>query len=287
MPEHFVTPPHWTWYILGYFFLAGVSGGAYFLATMLRLLGEPEDEGAARMGYLVAFPALLACPILLTLDLGQPARFWHMLVNVTAGAGGPILKGVSPMSVGAWALTLFGVFALVSFLHALAPAAGRPPSRGLLAFHVVGALLALYVASYTGVLLSVSNQPVWSDSWTLGGLFLASGLTGAAALLGAVARHRQAAATERVLRRADGLFALLELIWIVLLLAGLGAAGTLARLFGTPAWIVLWLLVALGLMPSLVGLRRGGPAVSGSLAAVVVLVGVLALRAVILFSAQV
>jgi formate-dependent nitrite reductase membrane component NrfD len=287
MPEHFVTPPHWTWYILGYFFLAGVSGGAYALATMLRLWGGPEDERAARVGYLVAFPVLVACPILLTLDLGQPGRFWHMLVNVTPGAGGLILKGVSPMSVGAWALTLFGVFALVSFLHALGPADGRPPGRGHLAFNIVGALLGLYVASYTGVLLSVSNQPVWSDSWTLGGLFLASGLTGAAALLGALARHRQAVAAEHVLRRADAFFALLELIWIVLLLLSLAAAGALARLFGAPAWIVLWLLVALGLLPSLLGLRGRGAAVSATATAVVVLVGVLALRAVILFSAQV
>ena len=40
----------------------------------------------------------------------------------------------------------------------------------------VGAVLGLFIAGYTGVLLAVSNQPVWSDTWALGGLFLASGL---------------------------------------------------------------------------------------------------------------
>jgi formate-dependent nitrite reductase membrane component NrfD len=47
----------------------------------------------------------------------------------------------------------------------------------------VGALFGLFLAGYTGVLLSVSNQPIWSDTWALGGLFLASGLSVAAAAI--------------------------------------------------------------------------------------------------------
>ena len=51
-------------------------------------------------------------------------------------------------------------------------------------------LAGLFIAGYTGVLLAVSNQPVWSDTWALGGLFLASGLTGSAALLGWLVHRR-------------------------------------------------------------------------------------------------
>jgi formate-dependent nitrite reductase membrane component NrfD len=287
MPEHFAVPPHWSGYVLAYFFLAGVTGGTYALATMLRLWGAPSDERLARTGFLLAFPVLLACPILLTLDLGRPLRFLHMLVDATPGAGGPILKGASPMSLGTWALAVYGVLALISFLQALARGERRP-TRGVLALNVAGAILGLYVASYAGVLLDVSNQPVWSDTWTLGGLFLASGLAGASALLAALARRSETPGAEGRLRRADGFFALLELIWIGLFLVNLGAGGTLSRLFGTASWIVLWLLVALGLVPSLQGLARGRAAgLSGTAAAVVVLVGVLALRAVIVFGAQV
>src|SRR5207249_159041 len=68
--EHFVGPPHWEWYILGYFLFAGLSGGSYALAALLRHWGTGRDEAAARMGFLVAFPAVLICPVLLTLDLG-------------------------------------------------------------------------------------------------------------------------------------------------------------------------------------------------------------------------
>ena len=87
--EHFVRAPDWTWYILFYFFLAGLSGGSYAIATMQRLTGK-DNDGAARVGFYVSFVALLGCPVLLTLDLGQPLRFWHMLVNTTPGDEGPI-----------------------------------------------------------------------------------------------------------------------------------------------------------------------------------------------------
>ena len=39
--EHFVRAPGWSWYILFYFFLAGLSGGSYVISTLLRLRGDP------------------------------------------------------------------------------------------------------------------------------------------------------------------------------------------------------------------------------------------------------
>ena len=37
MPQHFVASPQWEWYIVWYFFLGGLAGGAYPLGTILRL----------------------------------------------------------------------------------------------------------------------------------------------------------------------------------------------------------------------------------------------------------
>jgi formate-dependent nitrite reductase membrane component NrfD len=100
--------------------------------------------------------------VLLTLDLGQPLRFWHMLVDTTPGQLGPVFKYWSPMSVGAWALVIYGFFAPVAFLEAL----GWLRLGGFGRFlSVLGAIAGLFIAGYTGVLLSVSNQPVWSDTW--------------------------------------------------------------------------------------------------------------------------
>ena len=290
--EHFVVAPHWEWWILGYFFFAGISGGTYVLGTMLRLWGNSRDAAISRTAFLISFPTLLVCPILLTIDLGQPLRFWHMLID--SGAGGLVWKPWSPMSLGAWALLLFGIFSLVMFAAALAEggvAGGLQSVAGLVAgaagrvFMVVGAVFGLFVAAYTGVLLAVSNQPVWSDTWTLGGLFLASALSGAAAcVLLATRSDREAAATDRKLIEADRYFIVLELVLLVLFLATLG--GVVSRVL-SGGWILLWLVVLAGtLIPLLLHWRPGLYRQAAVVAPVLVLIGVVALRAVIIFSAQ-
>src|SRR3981081_537339 len=149
------------------------------------------------------------------------------------------------MSVGVWALLVFGFFVAVSALDTwIRDCGGR--SGGLLganlgrAFNIVGAIFALFIASYTGVLLSVSNQPVWSDTWALGGLFLASGLSGAAAVITLLVRYRpDAAFTLERLRLADAYFAILELALLVAFFVTVSLAGTAGRIV---PWVPLWLV---------------------------------------------
>jgi formate-dependent nitrite reductase membrane component NrfD len=310
--DHFAGAPHWTWYILGYFFFAGLSGGSYVIATLFRLRGTPADEPVARLGYYVAFGALLPCPVLLILDLGKPLRFWHMMWNTTPDDGGLNFKYWSPMSVGVWALVVFGAFVTVSFVEVLVrdeklrmELARR--SVGLLdgvlgrIVMVLGSAFGLFIAGYTGVLLAVSNQPVWSDTWTLGGVFLASGLSGSVALLHLLSRYRGGAETSgEALVLSERLYALLELALIALFVLTLVPTGSLDIVFGFP-WILLWLVAFAGLVPGLAGLLTSRLAVTGNGVAVavqtasavrsvavpvLVLCGVLALRAAIIFSIQ-
>ncbi|HKC20665.1 MAG TPA: NrfD/PsrC family molybdoenzyme membrane anchor subunit, partial [Candidatus Dormibacteraeota bacterium] len=146
--EHFVRAPDWLWFILLYFFFAGLAGGSYVLATLLRLTGDVRDEPAARIGYYIALPAIVICPLLLTADLGVSwTRFWHMLVDVTPGQTSPIFHYWSPMSTGAWALLVFGFFALVSAVDARAWFIPRFLS---VPFAIIGSLFGLFIASYTG-----------------------------------------------------------------------------------------------------------------------------------------
>jgi formate-dependent nitrite reductase membrane component NrfD len=284
MPQHFVAPPQWEWYIVWYFYLGGLAGGAYLLGTLLRLLGDERDGTIARVAFLIAFPALAICPILLTLDLGRPLRFWHMLINSRTFE--PNFKYWSPMSVGVWVLLIFSAFAFVSFLEALLSPQRLRFMSGTLGrvFMIVGSVFGVFLAGYTGVLLSVSNQPVWSDTWALGGLFLASGLSVAAAALGLLARlSGSEARTAAKLSRADRFFVLLELVLLVAFFLSLGAVG--AR-FLEPRWLALWVLVLLGTLVPLIlrsSSHRGGAPV---LASWLVLIGGLALRVVVIFSAQ-
>jgi formate-dependent nitrite reductase membrane component NrfD len=307
--QHFAGDPEWTWYILGYFFLAGLAGGSYFIAAFLRHWGTPADEPVARLGFYAALPPVLIAPILLTLDLTKPLRFWHMLVNTTPDDFGLNFNSGTPMSVGVWGLLVASVFALVSFVDTLVRdgklrlGLARRLSRVLeggagKVWDVAGAVVFLFIAGYTGVLLAVSNQPIWSDTWALGGLFLASGLSGSAALLMLLTHYRRGAEASRgFLELSERLFAGLELLLLALLVLTLIGDGSLDEAFDLP-WIPLWLLALAGLLPGLRGLAvdrlsvtPGGTlavarAQAGIVVPVVVLVGVLALRAAVIFSAQ-
>jgi polysulfide reductase chain C len=312
--EHFAGAPEWTWWILLYFFLAGLAGGSYFLATVLRYWGSPADEPVARLGYYVPLPAVILGLLLLTIDLKKPLRFWHMLVNTTPDEFGLNFNTRTPMSVGVWALSIAALFAFVAFVDSLVRdgrlrlGVARGVSRLLagtfgLIWNVIGSILFLFIAGYTGVLLAVSNQPVWSDSWALGGLFLASGLSGSAALLLLLAHRRSVEASDDFLTRCEAIFALLELVILVVFVVTLVDDGTLDVAFGFP-WILLWLVAVAGMLPGLASLTgrpmredvtvTPGGAVAATRARVsavtfapwLVLIGVLALRAAVIFSAQ-
>src|SRR5262245_51330445 len=132
----FVVDPEWGWLILAYFYLGGLAAGAYFSAALLETAVGETARPLARLGYGLAVVLLLVCGALLTVDLGQPLRFWHMLFRsevvhrALAGdwaalAAAPLLKPWSPMSLGSWALTVFGLCAALSLLGAW-----RPDGRG-------------------------------------------------------------------------------------------------------------------------------------------------------------
>ena len=194
----FTSAPHWQWYIVFYFFIGGLAGGCYFLAAVIDLFGRRADRPLARLGYYVAFPAVVLSGLLLTVDLSRPDRFWHMLIE--RNTHGPMFKYWSPMSIGSWALMIFGFFTFVSFLAALAdddrvtspllrklqwPAlrALRAPSPLGRIAAVLGGISGFYIAGYTGILLAVTNRPIWSDTPLLGMHVLVSAASTSAALL--------------------------------------------------------------------------------------------------------
>ena len=70
--------PHWKWLIIWYFFLGGLSAGSYVVAMAAELFGDRDDRDTVRVGRYLALLAAIPCPILLTLDLGRPERFYKM-----------------------------------------------------------------------------------------------------------------------------------------------------------------------------------------------------------------
>lgn len=282
----FTEPPHWRWLIVFYFFVGGLAGGCYFLATLIDLFGRATDRPLARLGYLIAFPAVVVCGIILIVDLGRPERFWHMLLQSETLR--PMIKAYSPMSLGAWALLAFGGFAFLSFLAALRESRRlrvlRPPGAPGIVVSVLGALFGLYLAGYTGVLLSVTNRPLWSDTTLLGAVFLVSSASTSAALLILLSTRRGWPSGVQVLRRFDAWLLLLELIALVALVVSLGS---LARLWLNGWGLLLVLGVALGIVaPLVMHWRPRGADMGTAMAAVLVLIGGFLLRVVIILSSE-
>jgi len=177
-------PPTWNNDIAIYFFLGGVSSGAFVLGTLLDAAGTKEHR-LARAAKFVSFGTMLLCPPFLIHDLGRRTRFHHML---------RIFKPSSPMNLGSWVLTTHGLFATLVAMCQLAKA-GKLPLIGPIVravpeqFLTIGGVpTALTLGGYTGVLIGTTSIPVWSTSPLLGGLFMASALsTGAAATVLAAA----------------------------------------------------------------------------------------------------
>jgi formate-dependent nitrite reductase membrane component NrfD len=289
----FSASPHWEWFIAVYFFLGGLAGGSYFLSALIDLVGRREDRPVAHLGYYVAFPCLALGGLLLAVDLGRPLRAWHMFIQ--SNTYRPMIKSWSPMSIGSWAVAIFGFFAFLSFLAALAED-GRIRWSGLRILRapaavgriiaVLGGLFGLYVAGYTGVLLAVTNRPIWSDTPLLGLLFIVSAASTSSALMILLA-YRSGRTTPAVadLHRMDDWVMAVELLVLIAVMVSLGPV--------LSAWLNVWgillaIVIVLGMIaPLALSWRaRRFHEVNMTTPALLVLVGGFLLRVVIVFSAQ-
>jgi formate-dependent nitrite reductase membrane component NrfD len=251
-----------------------------------------------RLGYYIAFIGVLISGFLLTVDLTLPLRFWHMLIENHTGR--PMFKLWEPMSTGAWALLLFGLFA---FLAAVAALSEERPNIRLLQsapvrllrrrgpsaiVAVLGSIFGLYIAGYTGVLVAVTNRPIWADSHLLGLLFLVSGAsTGPAALiLLGVRRLRADPGSLGWLVWFDHNVLILELLVLIVFLVSLGSV---ARVF-LDWWGLVLLVGVFGvgiLVPLFLHSRQHAETIESCVRiAGLVLVGGFLLRIVVILSSE-
>jgi formate-dependent nitrite reductase membrane component NrfD len=286
---YFTASPDWGWLIAFYFFFGGISAGAFVFAAILDLFGKSFDRGMARLGYYVSFAALVVCPPLLIIDLTRPERFWHMLLQ--NNAGGLMLKTYSPMSIGAWALFVFGIFVTAGFLGALAEDGkgpfkflARDPIRKINA--ALGSIPGFFVAGYTGVLLSVTNRPIWADTPMVGALFLLSGASAAAALMVWLGRRRAHPASVAWMKRLEIWLVVLEIVAIIAMVVTLGPVAR--EWMGAWGLVLVVGVVLLGLLVPLFLHFR--PTLAGAqnvvIASVLAVAGSLLLRFVVIYSSE-
>jgi formate-dependent nitrite reductase membrane component NrfD len=246
-----IKPPHWRWLVITYFFFGALAGGGFMVGTVADFFGR--DRSLTRAARYLSMAALIPSPPLLILDLGRPERFLNML---------RIVKLRSPMSLGSWALSGLGMFSgIVAGLQLLSDLRGREvlPRTTRLA-ELLGIPFAIFVCGYTGVLLAITNVPIWArNTYLLGPTFVASAFSSTLAALSMILGVSGARKdTGMRLARAEVVAMSTELS---LLLLGLLRLGRLGRpLTAPPLGLLFWpWTVGLGLVTPLL-LQLTGPA---------------------------
>ena len=300
MPGTYVLNPEWEWPIMLALFLAGLASGAYAAMGLIHFAGDRGDQVVAHRLAFIPLPLMAITPLFLIFDLGQPGRFLNLIFRSSGaperGPGPIMFNPNSPMNWGSLAIIIFSGFALVAFVDAFHHS-GRlrlPWIEGIahnIVFLALGEFAALVVSGYSGVLLNVTNQGVWSDTFLVGALFIVfselSGLAIAAIVSDRMAATRTSAAIRAALFGAAVVSAVVLVIFLVSLAAdGVAFKALVASLLVGP---IFWIGVvgAALLVPLVLLAPRARSLPSGRLAmvGVVVLLGVLAFRYAMFYSA--
>ena len=296
--NHLVDPSvHvWAWQIPVYLFLGGLVAGMMAIAGWF--LFADRHRRAESVSYLLPGLGLVLLTLgmfALFLDLEHKPYFWRLYTT---------FQWRSPMSWGSWILlAVYPAMVAALLLHPPAWLVARVPALGSLAkrLHADGAFVRGVAASnmvlggllgiYTGVLLStLGARPLWNSA-LLGPLFLASGLSSAAALVHMVARER---ARNSLSARADNRFLQVEIVFIALFLIGLAGSTrvhgqAVELLFGGPFTALFWVgVVGLGILVPLFiqSLAVKHRVAHTAVAPLLVLAGGLMLRFVIVYAGQ-
>jgi formate-dependent nitrite reductase membrane component NrfD len=303
-----IKAPHWRWLIIAYFFCGGIAGASFTIGTIANLVSR--DRAVERAARYLAWVALIPCPFLLILDLGRPERFLNML---------RIVKLKSPMSLGSWALSGFGVFATAAAaLHLISDLCGRDMLPGLRRIvGILGLPFSIFLSGYTGLLLAATNIPVWWRAFPfLTPTFISSAYSTALACITLIltrtqptppvvvrrrpwARRRLSVApatgqmdTAQRLARAEALCLVAEMTFLTTVVIRLGKIGrplTSGRL-----GLFFWPVTYIGGLLAPLALQLSGPvqgwseAVVGRrrLAALLTLAGGFSLRALMIFAGR-
>lgn len=150
-------------------FLGGLGVGVFLLSVMLSYYDKNRYSQLIKMGAYLA-PVLVGLGLLFLIsELGKPMRAMSMMYNF------------NPSSVLSWGGLFQGVFMALSLYYAAMLYKGSD-TDSLKGVALVGALFAIAVGVYHGLLLTSIGRPLWAGGM-ISALFLASSLLGGAAVL--------------------------------------------------------------------------------------------------------
>lgn len=170
----------WGIYIANFTFLVGVAAAAVMLVIPAYIFHNKSAKQVVLLGEGVAVAACVMCMLFVTVDLGSPERFWHML---------PIVGRLNwPMSILSWdVIVLFGYLLLnlcIPMYVLYRKYQGREPTlKKYFPWVVLSIFWAISIHTVTAFLLTSNpSRPFWHTA-LLAPRFIASAFTAGPAFI--------------------------------------------------------------------------------------------------------
>lgn len=266
------------WMIVTYFFLGGLSAGAYVFSVAANYWKQ-EFKHLAKKSAVLSFIAIAVGMLILLHDLGQPFRAWRLFLS---------FNPLSPLSWGVWFVNAFMFF---NFIYNALLFIKREANAKIFAY--AGLPFALLTAAYTGMLLAQAPSRVLWHSALMPVLFVNGALISGIALVMLFSAKAQNSELLSKLGRFVAWLIILELAMILGELILLFNGGTehvaVARsLFsGKIGCLFLGFEIVLGsIVPVAILLRARTNAVLQIVASLLILIGIFAMRYVIVIGGQ-
>jgi Ni/Fe-hydrogenase subunit HybB-like protein len=170
----------WGVYIANFTFLVGVAAAAVMMVIPVYIYNNEELHDLVIFGELLAVAAILMCLAFVTVDLGRPDRFWHLIPGIG--------QLNFPASMLSWDVIVLNGYLLLN-LHICGYLLycrynGRKPARWFyIPFVFIAIVWAVSIHTVTAFLyVGLGGRPFWNSS-IVGPRFLASAFSAGPAII--------------------------------------------------------------------------------------------------------
>ncbi len=170
----------WGVYIANFTFLVGVAAAAVMMVIPVYIYDNEEMHDLVIFGELLAVAAIIMCLLFVTVDLGRPDRFWHLI---------PFFGQMNfPSSMLSWDVIVLNGYLLLN-VHICGYLIytryqGKKPSKWFyIPFVFIAIVWAVSIHTVTAFLyVGLGGRPVWNSA-IVGPRFLASAFSAGPALI--------------------------------------------------------------------------------------------------------
>jgi Ni/Fe-hydrogenase subunit HybB-like protein len=170
----------WGVYIANFTFLVGVAAAAVMMVIPVYIYNNEELHDLVIFGELLAVAAILMCLAFVTVDLGRPDRFWHLI----PGLG----QFNFPASMLSWDVLVLNGYLLLNvhicgYLLYCRYQNRKPAKWFYIPFVFIAIVWAVSIHTVTAFLyVGLGGRPFWNSA-IVGPRFLASAFTAGPALI--------------------------------------------------------------------------------------------------------